>query len=259
MKILIVDDEMIAIEGILANIQFQNYGIQDVATANSMEQAKAIILQGGVDIVMCDIEMPNGSGLELFEWINTYDSNIVKLILSCHTEFHFAQAAVGLACQQYITKPATPEILVNAVTSAVEEVERRNTNQKIRKFGEEYVNKLAGVKGDEVSAAEQVHQYIVEHITEDLSVEELARMVYLSQNHLARGFKKKYGRTIVEFIMEYRLNLAEEMLKNTSLTVTTVSAKIGYPNYAYFTKLFKKYSGYSPSAFRNKFGKNASR
>lgn len=255
MNLLIVDDEKIAIEGILANIRFEDYGIKEVETANSMEQAKTIIERGGVDIVMCDIEMPNGSGLELFEWINSYAPDIVKLILSCHTEFHFAQAAVSLACRQYITKPATPEVLAKAVTDAIEQVEKRNTDRKIRKFGEEYVNKMAGVKGDEISAAEQVHQYITEHIEEELSVEELARMVYLSQNHLTRVFKKKYGKTIVEYIMQYRLNLAEEMLKNTNLTVTTVSAKIGYPNYAYFTKLFKKYSGYTPSAYRNKFAK----
>lgn len=176
MKLLIVDDEKIAIEGILANIRFEDYGIEEVETANSMEQAKTIIERGGVDIVMCDIEMPNGSGLELFEWINSYAPDIVKLILSCHTEFHFAQAAVSLDCRQYITKPATPEVLAKAVTDAIEQVEKRNTDRKIRKFGEEYVNKMAGVKGDEISAAEQVHQYITEHIEEELSVEELARI-----------------------------------------------------------------------------------
>lgn len=47
----------------------------------------------------------------------------------------------------------------------------------------------------------------------------------------------------------------EELLKDTKFTVTEVSAKIGYPNYAYFTKLFKKYSGYTPSAYRNCFGR----
>ena len=47
----------------------------------------------------------------------------------------------------------------------------------------------------------------------------------------------------------------EELLKGTNFTVTEVSAKIGYPNYACFTKLFKKYSGYTPSAYRNRFGR----
>ena len=75
----------------------------------------------------------------------------------------------------------------------------------------------SGDREEEADAAERVHSYIMENISEELSVEEL--------------------------------------LKDTKFTVTEVSAKIGYPNYAYFTKLFKKYSGYTPSAYRNCFGR----
>lgn len=253
MKILLVDDEAIALEAIKANIDFSDYGINEVATANSMEQAKQIIYQGGVSILLCDIEMPSGSGLDLIKWVNANAPEIVTLILSCHTEFQFAQAAVGLSCQQYITKPATPDVLSKAISKAVEQVAQRSSDFKIRQLGQEYFNQIAGIKGDEISAAEQVKKYIVTHIDEDLSVEELSKMVFMSQNQLARLFKKEYGKTVVEYIMDYRISLAEEMLKNTDLTVTTVSAKVGYPNYAYFTKLFKKYSGYTPSSFRNKF------
>lgn len=255
MNILLVDDEMIAIEGINANIDFKAYGIRKVFTANSMEQAKEVIEKEKIAIVMCDIEMPNGNGLELIEWINREKPQIVTMILSCHTEFQFAQAAVGLSCQQYLTKPATPEVLDKAVRKAVEQVSRMESDQKIRKIGQEFMSRFTGDREEEADAAERVHSYIMENISEELSVEELARKVYLSQNHLARVFKKKYGKTVVEFIMEYRLALAEELLKDTKFTVTEVSAKIGYPNYAYFTKLFKKYSGYTPSAYRNRFGR----
>lgn len=253
MKILLVDDEKIAIEGIMANVNFADYGIGEVDSANSFQQAQEIILQGDVDIVICDIEMPNGSGLELIEWINQYDSRIVTMILSCHTEFTFAQAAVGLACKAYITKPATPEVLHKAVSEAVGLVEKRNTEMKIQKMGEEYIHQMAGNQGDEVDIVEKVHKYIMSHLGEELSVEELSQMFYLSQNHLTRIFKKKYKTTIVEFMMESRLDLAEELLKNTNLTVTAISAKVGYPNYAYFTKIFKKRCGYTPSAYRNKW------
>ena len=255
MNILLVDDEDIAIEGIQANINFREYGIEEVFTANSMEQAKKVIECNPIHIVLCDIEMPNGSGLELMEWINEHAPSIVKLILSCHAEFEFAQTAVGLSCQQYLTKPATPDVLDRAVTKAVEQVKKMDSDQNIMRLGKEYINQLAGIKGDEISGVEQVKNYIVEHIDEEISVKELANMVYLSQNQLLRVFKKKYQKTITEFIIEYRMQLAEELLKNTELTVTTVSVKVGYPNYAYFTKLFKKHSGFTPSAYRNRFKK----
>lgn len=253
MNILLVDDEMIAIEGILANIDFHEYGMQKVFTANSMERAKEVIGKEKISIVLCDIEMPNGNGLELIEWINQEKPQIVTMILSCHAEFQFAQAAVGLSCQQYLTKPATPEVLDKAVRKAMDQAGKLESDQKIRKIGQEFMHRLSGAKEEEADAAEKVHRYIMENISEELSVEELAGKVYLSQNQLARVFKKKYGKTVVEFIMEYRLNLAEELLKDTRFTVTEVAAKVGYPNYAYFTKLFKKYTDYTPSAYRNRF------
>ena len=65
MNILLVDDEMLAIEAICAKAPFEKYGITNVLTANSMQQAQSILQDNRVDIVFCDIEMPSGSGLEL--------------------------------------------------------------------------------------------------------------------------------------------------------------------------------------------------
>lgn len=250
MTLLIVDDEQLAIDAILMDVCFAEYGITKVLTANSMAQAQDVLQKNSVQIVICDIEMPNGSGLDLISWVNENYKGIVTIILSCHGEFGFAQQAVELSCMQYILKPATPEVLSAALAKAVGQVKDYASDEKIKKIGAAYVERLADEKKDEVSAVEQVRLYVMEHVAEEISVEKLAKMVFLSTNHLMRSFKKKYGKTIVEYVADYRLSLAEELLKNTSLTVTMVSAKVGYPNYAYFTKQFKKYSGYTPSEFR---------
>ena len=253
MKLLIVDDEKIAIEGIKSNVVFADYGITEVFEANSVQQAMKLLTENVMDIVICDIEMPNGSGLELMEWMDEKAFTAIKIILSCHDEFEFARQAVELNCQQYILKPATPEVLRNALEKATRRVEKQSEEQKIKKMGEEYVQRMAGDLMDEISSAEKVKQYIEEHLQDDLSVEELAQMVFISQNHLTRSFKKKYGKTVTEYIAWYRMNVAEELLRGTDITVTKISAKVGYPNYAYFSKLFKKHSGFTPSDYRNKY------
>ena len=255
MTVLIVDDEMIAIEGIKANVDFSRYGITEVLTANSMGQAMKVTKEHAVDIILCDIEMPNGSGLEFLEWVKGYKPEAVSVILTSHDEFDFARQAVHLACMEYILKPATPEILDEILTKAVERVRQTASDEQSRKLGEAYVHRIAGEEGEELSQVEQVRNYIVEHIGEDLEVEHLARMVYLSPNHLIRSLKKQYGKTVVEFITDYRMRLAEKLLKETNLTVTLISARVGYPNYAYFSQCFKRYSGYTPSQYRNQFRK----
>lgn len=250
MNILIVDDEKIAIEAIVATAPFEKYGIDGVFTANSMQQAMGILQRERVDILLCDIEMPNGSGLDLIEWVNENCPKAVKLILSCHNEFEFAQQAVGLSCLLYILKPATPEALDKALAKASAKVLKSAADDRMMRFGEAYARKVTGTDDSEQTVVEKVNAYIREHITQDLSVDELAAKAFVSPNHLTRCFKKQYGRTVTEYIADYRMGLAEKLLKDTNLTVTAVSAKVGYANYAYFTKQFKKYSGYTPSQYR---------
>lgn len=254
MNLLIVDDEQIAIDGIMLDMDFQKYGIAQVFTANSMQQAQAIIQVQQVDIILCDIEMPNGSGLELMEWLNRQGIKAVKIILTCHGDFSFAQQALRLQCMDYVLKPAMPEDLDRVMDKAVKQVRQQASDGKIRRMGEQYVQKIAGDQKDEISAVEKTRQYIVSHVEEELTVEHLASMVYVTPNYLTRCFNKKYGKTVLEYITDHRMSLAEELLKSTNLSVTMVSAKVGYPNYAYFTKQFKRYSGLTPRQYREKFG-----
>lgn len=79
MNILLVDDNRYVLEGIKAGIDFRKLGIENVFMITSAPEAKEIIRKVKIDIVLSDIEMPEESGLELLEWINSYDKNIVTM------------------------------------------------------------------------------------------------------------------------------------------------------------------------------------
>ena len=255
MTILIVDDEKLAVEGIKANADFERYGITRVLAAYSMKQAIRAMEENDVDIIICDIEMPNGNGLEFLKWVKEYKPDTVSVILSSHSEFSFAQQAIHLSCMEYILKPATPEVLDNILTQAVQRVRQNDSDTQAKILGEAYVHRAYGPEDEAPTQVEQVRSYIMEHIGEELSVGELAGMVFLSQNHLIRSFKKRYGKTVIEYITDCRMSLAEKLLKESALTVTAISARVGYPNYSYFSQCFKRYTGYTPSQYRNEFGK----
>lgn len=253
MILLIVDDEKLAVEGIKANADFPAYGITQVLAAYSMKQAIRVMEENDVDIILCDIEMPNGSGLDFLKWVKEYKPDTVSVILTSHSEFRFAQQAVHLACMEYILKPATPDILDSILSQAVRRVSQNASDAQAKKLGEAYVNRVYDTEEATPTQAEQVRKYIMEHIGEELTLGALASKVYLSQNHLIRIFKKQYGKTVMEYITDCRMSLAEKLLKDSSLTVTAISAKVGYPNYSYFSQCFKRYTGYTPSQYRNKF------
>ena len=75
------------------------------------------------------------------------------------------------------------------------------------------------------NAVEKVAHYIDTHLDEDLSVKALAGMVFLSADHLTRMFKKEYGKTVSDYILEKRMDLARELLRSSDLTIAVVAGQ----------------------------------
>jgi len=97
----------------------------------------------------------------------------------------------------------------------------------------------------------RVIQLIEEHYGKpDLSLAFLADEVYVSPNHLGMIFKKKTGKTPIEYVQEFRLERAEELLRTTKQRVGLVAEQIGIPNASYFGLLFKQIYGMTPGEYR---------
>lgn len=96
---------------------------------------------------------------------------------------------------------------------------------------------------------EKAIEYIEEHFCENISLSDVAKRVYLSESYLSRKFKKVKGMGFVEYITKLRMEKAIEDLKNPNIKITELASKLGYPNYRYFSRSFKKYTNYTPSEF----------
>ncbi|MGN0999181.1 MAG: AraC family transcriptional regulator [Faecousia sp.] len=254
MKLLIVDDEYIAIEGVMNGVNWDSLGFEQVFQAYSYSQAVDILQKNYIEVLLCDIEMPDGTGLELVEWVNTHSPDTQCIIMSCHDEFDYARQALSLHCMDYVLKPVRYPALTAVLKKAMETVEERRHRQRMASFGQQYIDMVSGRNKDEnEDAVEKVERYIREHIAEELSVKNLADMVYVGTDHLTRIFKKRYGKTVTDYILEQRMNLAGELLKDQRLTVTMVSDAVGFGNYSYFTEQFKRAYGKTPREYRKQF------
>lgn len=91
--------------------------------------------------------------------------------------------------------------------------------------------------------------YLSEHITENLSIPELAAHFYLNPDYLARLFKSHMHVSLGHYITLQRINAAETLLRDGK-TVSEVQECLGYSSYAYFFKTFQKITGISPSKYR---------
>ena len=90
-NILIVDDEAYCAEKLIDDIDWDSLGVHKVYSAYSANQAMKVLEAEPIQLLVCDIEMPGGSGLDLIEWINE-GSRLINfyiecLILTCHPEY----------------------------------------------------------------------------------------------------------------------------------------------------------------------------
>lgn len=92
--------------------------------------------------------------------------------------------------------------------------------------------------------------YIDHHYSEELNRKVLADLVFISPDHLARLFKHETGKTLINYITDKRIEEAKKLLLNSNATVYIIADQVGYDNYSYFSKTFKKNTGFSPIEFR---------
>ncbi|NDL67279.1 response regulator [Anaerotalea alkaliphila] len=97
--------------------------------------------------------------------------------------------------------------------------------------------------------AEQVRRHLEEHYREPLTLDLLARQVHLSREHLARSYKKAFGATVMDHLLEIRLAEARNLLERTDLPVKEVAARVGFEDPKYFSKVFRKQTGMRPTDF----------
>jgi two-component system response regulator YesN len=124
---------------------------------------------------------------------------------------------------------------------------------------QQMLSRLHGIASRLQEKREHKEDYVVDRIIRlveerygnpELSLAYLAAEVFVSANHLGMLFKKSTGRTPIEYIQDYRLSRAEELLRTTKQRVSVIAEKVGIPNTSYFGTLFKQSYGMSPGEYQ---------
>ena len=102
---------------------------------------------------------------------------------------------------------------------------------------------------------EEIMRYVDSHYTEKILVADIAQHFHVDLNYLGRLFKKKTGGNLKDYLTQKRLEKAKYLLDNTELKIYEVSEASGYPDYFYFTRVFRRITGVTPSEWREEKGK----
>ena len=121
-----------------------------------------------------------------------------------------------------------------------------------------YFNTITKVDNSQIAEdIDKAMLYFSEHYNEDICIEDYAEKHHMSTSWFIRNFKQYTGSTPMQYILSKRIYNAETLLQNDHYNITEISNIIGYDNPLYFSRIFKKVKGISPSEYRKNIGLNS--
>ena len=102
----------------------------------------------------------------------------------------------------------------------------------------------------------QIANYLIRHYNSHISLEELSKETYFSVAYCESEFKKAYGKSIINYLIDLRLSEAKNLLGETSLPCSVISDMVGFDDANYFSRAFKKRIGISPLQYRASVSKS---
>jgi len=244
MRILIVEDN-----DELRN--FMYYTLKEdfeVYASEDGEKAWKVIQKQLPDLVVSDVLMPIMDGFELCRLIkSTYETSHIPIVLLTSLSGTAEQLnGLGLGADDYLTKPFDMELLQQKIKSIIRNREavrgkalkliKGNSNERIlvNDLNDQFIKKMLKVVHANISNTE-------------FGKDEFASVMNVSSSLLYKKIKSLTDQSPIDFIKSVRLDYALELLHSHNYTVTEVSELCGFASVGYFSTVFKKYFGKSPT------------
>lgn len=138
MTVLIVDDQLSVLTGLKAGVDFDRIGIDCVLTATGALEAMALFQSQKIDILLTDVEMPGINGLELNQMVREQYPETIRILLTSHADFQYAQESLRLGCFDYLVQPAPANVIESALSRAIAKLENDRVEKSLGQMGRHY-------------------------------------------------------------------------------------------------------------------------
>lgn len=245
LRVLIVEDEKIIRLGLVNTIDWLGMRCSVVGSAGDGVSGLRMIEELKPDVVITDIRMPGMDGLQMIaEGRKSCEFKIV--LLTSYADFDYAQQAVGVRAYAYLLKPLDEKKLREVIAQIYGDVEQERergaseAHRNAQAIGEE---QPVTTKDPLVAAALDK----IEHSShEKLSVEGIARELFVSPSYLSRRFKAVTGQTFLDMLNRRRVREAVRLLGEGETSISRVAELTGFSDYKHFCAVFKRYTALTP-------------
>lgn len=245
--ILFIDDNKDLLE-LMYHFYSKRY---HVLTADSAPKGSEVLRSNPVDIIICDVMMPQINGLEFCRQVKNdlYTSHIPIIMLTASNLSENQIESYKAGAESYITKPFEMKILQARIDNLLQA--RTQYQQSFRSKMEVDISGLDSLKPDEQFLNDAI-QCVKQHMQEsDFDLVQMAAELNISRSTLSRKFKVITGCTPLDFIRNIKLKYACSLLKDKSVNISDVAYATGFSTPKYFTKCFKEEFGMTPTEYQN--------
>ncbi|WP_058485572.1 response regulator transcription factor [Defluviitalea phaphyphila] len=238
-KLLIADDEDNIRNGIKTYIELHSKLINKIYTASNGREAIDKIFKYKPQVMLIDVQMPYKNGLVVMKEAKEAGICPKTIILSGYDEFSYAQKALRYGAEDYLLKPCrSTEILakVENMIKSDNNIDDNSSEYRIDKHGNRFVDIAI--------------EYLNEHYMDNISLKEVAEKVGVTPGYLTTLFAKTIGCSFIEYLNKVRVERACNYFYDNTLKTYEVAYKVGFSDEKYFSRVFKKIKGISPSKFR---------
>jgi two-component system response regulator YesN len=134
-----------------------------------------------------------------------------------------------------------------------EQLQERKTPREVFDWFVEYLfpmyRKIQERHSNVHEIIQRVRRYIIDHVSEDLSLTHIAEIAGVSPSHLSRLFKKEMGISFLDYVLECKIREAMRMMDETDMSISEIAAKIGYSD-RNFSRIFQKFMHMTPGQYR---------
>ena len=235
MNLLIADDENLELKVLEKTVKKHFVDELEIFASSNGRKASQICDEVKPDIALLDIEMPGMNGIELAKYIKEKYVNCIIIFITAYDRFDYAIEAMHIKAFDYLLKPWKEEKLFELINLAIENVRSMQKTDSIVH-----------------SQKDVIKDYIERNYKKDISAKDVAGILGYSDVYFSKVFKQLFDDNFINYLTKIRIDRAKLLLKDVSFNIKEVGKSVGYADSNYFTKVFKRSIGISPSEYRSK-------
>lgn len=241
LQILLVEDDISLGQTISELLQVNNY---EVKWCKNGLEAFRYLENNTPDIIVCDLMMPVMSGDELFLKIRNFRKfdQVPFIIITADMTFENKIKQLENGVNDFINKPFKIQELVLKIQNFLD------YKQKVINQSQNPVTNIK-LKSRKSDFFEKINKIIIKNIKSDITIEQLAKEVYVSKSTLDKKIRKFKQVNISTYIREIRLNYAISLIEAGEINVDTLASESGFNSTSYFSVCFKNYTSLSPKKY----------